>query len=177
MDDGETLHPLLCEHGGAKSRPHESVKMVCGGALRRAGAFIDYERVIPELADQVRRHASEHGQSETGEAEKDRVARLDVVASWPGQTTAWWLDVSVRCPTAERYAAEKPAAADSSTKGEAEKALRYGQAVRPIVFESMGRLGFRSQRTLHEFASAAEQAGSHHARFQCRNGGSRWSEL
>ena len=47
----------------------------------------------------------------------------------------------MRCPHAERHqaSASKPGVAASA--GEAEKAQRYGEAVRPLVYESYGRLG------------------------------------
>ena len=106
-------------------RPHDAVKMALSKVLHRAGAAVDVERVIPELADSVWDHQADFW--------KDRFARMDVTAMWPGCTTQWWVDVSVRCPTAKRYTASPEGAAE---KGEQEKRTRYNDAVRPVVFES-----------------------------------------
>ena len=49
----ECLHPFRCEHGAAKIRPHDAVEMALANVLARAGADVDVERNIPELADTV----------------------------------------------------------------------------------------------------------------------------
>ena len=56
----ERLHPLQCEHGAAKMRPHDAVKAALSTMLHRAGAAVDVERVIPELADSVKRVEDAH---------------------------------------------------------------------------------------------------------------------
>ena len=70
-----------------------------------------------------------------------RCAILDVVSLSPGVLQQLWIDVSVRCPHAERYneSASKPGVA--TVAGETEKTKSYGTAVRALVFETYGRLG------------------------------------
>ena len=70
-----------------------------------------------------------------------RCAILDVVSWFPGVLQQLWIDVSVRCPHAERYneSASKPRVA--AVAGEMEKTKRYGTAVRSLIFETYGRLG------------------------------------
>ena len=148
--DDDQHHPHRCEHGAAKLRPHESLKHRTSEFLRRAEAFVDIERVIPELAD----YAWDRKEKKW----KPRVARMDIVAQWPGSSVQWWLDVSVRAASAIKHqrcegATMMPGAAAAA--GEKEKRQRYGDAVRAIVFETQGRLGNRGQRTLKELAAAA----------------------
>ena len=71
-----------------------------------------------------------------------------------------WMDVSVRCPHAERYneSASKPGAA--TVAGEAEKTKRYGMAVRALVFETYGRLGGEGTKLLRDLVT---------------NGGGKWT--
>ena len=63
-----------------------------------------------------------------------RCAILDEVPWFPG--VLLWMDVSVRCPP--RKCVETRVAA---VAGETVKTKRYGTAVRPLVFETYGRLG------------------------------------
>ena len=70
-----------------------------------------------------------------------RCSIMDVVSCFPEVLQQLWVDVSVRCPHAERYhesALETRVAAGS---GKLEKPKRYGAAVRSLVFETCGRLG------------------------------------
>ena len=64
-----------------------------------------------------------------------RCAILDVVSWFPGVLQQLWIDVSVRCPHAERHneSASKPWVA--AVAGEAEKTKRYGTAVRSRLVE------------------------------------------
>ena len=57
-----------------------------------------------------------------------RCAIWDVVSWYAGVLQQLWMDVSVRCPHAERYNEAKLGAVASA--GETEKAKRYGTAVR-----------------------------------------------
>ena len=53
---GKLTHAFLCNKGAALMRAHKSPARALGDQLTQAGAFVDYERVVPQLA----RHASEH---------------------------------------------------------------------------------------------------------------------
>ena len=88
---------------------------------------------VPELYDWVRNNNEA--------APVMRCAILHVVSWFLGVLQQPWMDVSVRCPHAERYneSASKPGVA--VVAGEAEKTRRYGRAVRALVFETHGRLG------------------------------------
>ena len=89
-----------------------------------------------------------------------RCAILDVVSWFLGVLQQLWIDVSVRCPHAERYtdSASNPA-------GETEKTKRYGMAVRALVFETCGRLGDEGTKLLRDLVATAAANGqcSRHA--------------
>ena len=69
------------------------------------------------------------------------------------------MDVSVRCPHAERYneSALKPGVA--AVDGQAEKTKRYGTAVRHWVFETHGRLGTEGTKLLRDLVASAVANG------------------
>ena len=106
------------------------------------------ERHVPELYDWVR-----------DKDEAMRCAILEVVFWFPGVLQQLWIDVSVRCPHAERYneSASKPGVA--AVAGEAEKTTRYGTAVRPLVFETFGRLGSEGTKLLRDLVATAGANG------------------
>ena len=97
---------------------------------------------VPELHDWV--------SNDTDAAPKVRCAILDVVSWFPGVLQHLWMDVSVRCPHAERYneSASKPGVA--AVAEETEKTKRCGTAVRPLVFETYGRLGGEGSKLLRD---------------------------
>ena len=70
-----------------------------------------------------------------------------------------WIDVSVRCPHAERYneCASKPGVA--TVAGEAEKTKRNGMAVRALVFDTCGRLGGEGTKLLRDLVTTAAANG------------------
>ena len=119
--------------------------------LRRAGAATDIERTVPELHDTV--------WSPDKRQWIDRTARMDVVTVFPTSLSQWWLDVSIRSVHAERYNDDIAVAGAACRSGEQEKQQRYGAHVRPIVFESQGRLGRRGVLALRELATAASSVG------------------
>ena len=88
-----------------------------------------------------------------------RCAILDVVSWFPGVLQQLWMDVSVRCPHAERCSesASKPGVA--AVAGEAEKTKRYGTAVRSLVFETFGRLGGEGTKLLRDLVATAAANG------------------
>ena len=69
-----------------------------------------------------------------------------------------WIDVSMRCPHAERYneSASKPWV--SAVAGEAGKTKRYVTAVRALVFETYGRLG-EGTKLLRDLVTTAAANG------------------
>ena len=88
-----------------------------------------------------------------------RCAILDVVSWFPGVLQQLWIDVSVRCPHAERYneSASKPGVA--AVAGEAEKTKRCGMAVRALVFETYGRLGGDGTKLLRDLVTTGAANG------------------
>ena len=65
----------------------------------------------------------------------------------------------VRCPHAERCneSASKPGVAVEA--GESEKSMRYGTGVRPLVFETCGRLGEDGTKLLRDSVTTAAATG------------------
>ena len=109
------------------------------------------ERHVPELCDWVKNNDEA--------ALVVLCAILDVVSWFPSVQQQLWIDVSVRCPHAERYneSASKPGVA--AVAGEAEKTKRYGTAVRALVFETCGRLGGEGTKLLRDLVTTAAANG------------------
>ena len=84
---------------------------------------------------------------------------MDAVVAFPGQLQASWLDVSIRCPHAERYGRSEIAAGSAATAGENEKFARYGQQVQPLVWETFGRMGVRSLGVHRRLAACGSRVG------------------
>ena len=143
------FHAHSCKHGGARQRPHKAVQQTLARLVQQADGDCDLERYIPELYDEVQRN----GRMET------RCAIMDAVVAFPGQLQASWLDVSIRCPHAERYGRSESAAGSAATAGENEKFARYGQQVQPLVWETFGRMGVRSRETLRRVVTTAASGG------------------
>ena len=129
-------HPYCCKCGGARTRPHRAVLCTLQRLIEQAGGHADDERHVPELYD--------WDVPLGGTTPELRCAILDVVSWFPSVLQQHWIDVGVRCPHADQYhdSASRPGVAASA--GEAEKAQRYGEAVRPLIYESYGRLGPRA---------------------------------
>ena len=77
----------------------------------------------------------------------------------PGCLQQLWIDVSVRCPHAERYCDSASSPGAAAYAGETEKTERYGTAVRSLVFETYGRLGDEGTKMLRELVSTAAANG------------------
>ena len=137
-------HSFYCKYGGARARPHRAVQCTLRRLNEQAGGYADMERHVPELHD------------------------------WAGVLQQLLIDVSVRCPHAERYndSASKPGVA--AVAGEAEKRKRYGMAVRALVFETYGRLGGEGTKLLRDLVATA--AANSAARMLSDDGGPSWSE-
>ena len=96
------FHLFCCQYGRARTRPHRAVHCTLRRLIEQAGGYADVERHVPELYDWV--------SNDNDAAPKVRCAILDVVSWCPGVLQQLWIDVSVRCPHAERYheSASKP---------------------------------------------------------------------
>ena len=90
---------------------------------------------------------------------KQRIARMDIVATFPSSLVQWWLDVSVRSIHAERYPDMPAHAGLAARAGEHEKKVRYGTGVKAIVFETQGRLGAQGAAALRDLAVATSASG------------------
>ena len=99
------FHPFCCKYAGARNRPHRVVQCTLRRLVEQAGGHADMQRHVLELYDW---HTNKDGK-----APVMRCAILDVVSWFPGVLQQYWIDVSVRCPHAERYrdSASKPGAA------------------------------------------------------------------
>ena len=137
-------HSFYCKYGGARARPHRAVQCTLRRLIEQAGGDADMERHVPELHD------------------------------WAGVLQQLLIDVSVRCPHAERYndSASKPGVA--AVAGEAGKTKRYGTAVRSLVFETFRRLGGEGTKLLRDLVATA--AANSAARMLSDDGGPSWSE-
>ena len=95
-------HSFCCKYGRARNRPHRAVQCTLRRLIEQAGSYADMERHVPELYCWVRKNNEA--------APEMRCAILDVVSWFLGVLQQLWMDVSVRCPHAERYneSASKP---------------------------------------------------------------------
>ena len=85
--DRNGLHAELCAIGPTRNRTHKAIARTLGFCLKRAGAFVDYERVAPHL----------YRWDDRGVCEE---AYMDVWVSWPGSFSNCKVDVTVRYPFA-----------------------------------------------------------------------------
>ena len=135
-----------CRKGVAKNRPHDALKRMLARLLAAAGAFVDEERIVPELC--------------LGDPTKDDYmeATMDIVATFPTATSQCWIDVTIRSPHAVNYnqspiinAANTPGVAAEA--GVQDKLQRYkSTSVYPVSFEVYGRIATGSLRRLQELA-------------------------
>ena len=123
-------------------RPHRHLAAVLRRELRAAGAEVDMERVVPELIDR---------RPQTADDKRDAV--LDLVVSFPGAFMQGWVDVSIRCPHAERYGRADQVPGKAAAKAAEEKHERYGAYVLPLAFETYGRLESAGRLTLEILAA------------------------
>ena len=137
--------------GETRTRPHRAVQHTLRRLIEQAGGYADMERHVPELYNWVKKNNEA--------APVMRCAILDVVSWLPGVLQQPWIDVSVRCPHAERHteSASKPGVA--AVAGEAEKTKRCGMAVRALVFETYGRLGGEGTKLLRDLVKTTAANG------------------
>ena len=117
------FHSYGCKYGRARNRPHRAVQCTLRRLIEHAGDCADMERHVPELYEWV---------SNNNEAAPImRCAILDVVSWFPGVLHQLWMEVSVRCPHAERYneSASKPGVAAGAGRDGENEALWYGRAI------------------------------------------------
>ena len=79
-------------------------------------------------------------------------AILDFVMHIRGGFLTVPLDVTIRCPHADRYLQSDTTPGIASQDAELEKIERYGSTVSPIALESYGRMGIASQQALKDFS-------------------------
>ena len=144
-------HALLCKAGPARMRPHRHLAAVLCREMRAIGAEVDMERVVPELIDR---------RPQTPAEKRDAV--LDLVVSFPGAFAQSRVDVSIRCPHADRYGRADHVPGEAAAKAADEKHERYGPFVLPLAFGSYGRLGNAGRRTLEILAAHAGACAKDH---------------
>ena len=109
--------------------------------LERAGAEVDLERPIPALY----RIDTEGKVTE---------AILDAVVITPGCFSTVPVDVTIRCPHAQRTATRASATPSvAAGQGEEDKHNRYGSSVLPLALETYGRMGRTSLQSVHQLAN------------------------
>ena len=94
-------------------------------------------------------------------------AILDVIVITPGCSSMTPIDVTIRCPHAQRvatHASRTPSAAAEA--GEKDKHSRYGSSVLPIALETYGRMGRKSMQSVGHLANQTV-AASVSSRFHC----------
>ena len=116
--------PVVLQVRRSQDQTTRAVQCTLRRLIEQAGGYADMERHVPELYDSVKNNNEV--------APTMRCAILDVVSWFPGVLQQLWIDVSVRCPHAERCneSALKPGVA--AVAGEAEKTKRCGTAVRSV---------------------------------------------
>ena len=135
------IHPHLCKRGPARQRPHRALMVSLKRVLERAGAEVDLERSIPALY----RIDTEGKVTE---------AILDAVIITPGCFGTVPVDVTIRCPHAQRTttrASETPSVA--AGEGDKDKHTRYGSSVLPLALETYGRMGRKSMQSVNQLAN------------------------
>ena len=123
-------------------RPHRALAATLAAKLRAGGAEVDLERTVVELA----KYDAEGRVTE---------AILDLYVVFPGAVAPFYIDVTIRCPRAERYAQawRRPGAA--ATAAVKQKEARYGPRVITVAMESYGRIAVESVAGLEFLAARA----------------------
>ena len=126
--------------GPARFRTHKALIATLRREVLKQGAYADVERFCPELY----KRRSDGSWNE---------ARLDLVIRYPGCLQSLMVDVAVYSPYAKSRDRCAVVPGFAARAGENAKLARYGECVRPLVFESFGRLGAKSMDTLYELAA------------------------
>lgn len=141
----EQHHPHVCKAGKVTMRGHRQLASALARLIRQAGGEADIERYCPEL----------YKVDERSEQGAMRLAIMDVVAHFPGTWKQYNIDITIRCPHAERYERTVVKPAVAAKAGEKEKFKHYGNAVMPVSFETYGRLGARGIEALDRLIAVA----------------------
>ena len=142
LDQG-LRHVWHCRTSTARLRVHNAIARTLALLLQAAGGNVDLERAVPAMAVE----------KPDG---KVTDAILDVTCWFPGRIEWFALDVTIRFPGSKRYVGAARKAGEAASVGEREKVRRYGQDVLPLAFETGGRLGAASMRSLQTLALAAQ---------------------
>ena len=110
--------------------------------VRQSGGNADIERPTQSLA---RRR-------EDGSI---REAIMDVLASWPSVLQRWHIDVTIRSPISERYAAATLHPQKALKQAAADKKARYGRGVVAIAVGVLGRRADASLQHIEAMTAAA----------------------
>ena len=140
--DSTLNHPQLCKQGPARMRPHRALAHALARVLRACRAEVDIERVVPELV-------------RVGDTGVVQEAVMDLVATFPGSVRPLYIDVTIRCPHAARYAQAATKPGQAAAAAVADKKSRYGMEVLPVVFETYGRAALETTRSLELIAAHA----------------------
>ena len=140
--DASMVHPAVCKQGVARQRPHRMLAATMAGCLRKVGAEIDMERTVVELA-----HFAEDGEVTE--------AILDLWVQFPGHTTPVYLDVTIRCPQAQRYTTAWKMPGAAAAYAVKQKETRYGPRVLAIALETYGRVAAVTVANLESLACTA----------------------
>ena len=140
--DTSMVHPQLCKQGPARMRPHRALAAAVARELCRCGAEVDLERTVVELA-----------QWDADGSIKEAI--LDLVVTFPGSVQQLFIDVTIRCPHADRYLHAAHSPGEAASCAAREKMERYGASVLPVAMETYGRIAIESQRSLEHLASHA----------------------
>ena len=124
-------------------RAHRHVQHALCRELRKAGAEVDLERVVPELSGRARPNAN-----------SEPIAIVDLYVTVPGRPERFLVDVTVRSPHAARYVDAATRCGTAAAAGAKEKRDLYGPQVLPLPFESYGRLGEAGRETLSSLTAA-----------------------
>ena len=82
-------------------------------------------------------------------------AVLDLWVAFPGHTCPIYLDVTIRCPLAQRYSTAWKTPGVAATYAVRQKEARYGPKVITIALESYGRLAVETVAALESLACTA----------------------
>ena len=133
---------LNCASKGPHMRPHRALAAVLARELRHCRAEVGLERTVVELTKQ-------DGQGNF----KDAI--LDLVVTFPGAVQAHYIDVTIRCPHAERYEHAGHAPGEAASTAVREKRAHYGSSVLTVAMETYGRFAAEIHRALEVLASQA----------------------
>ena len=123
-------------------RPHRALAAALARFLRECRTEVDIDRTVPELIRVAPNGAVQE-------------AVLDLVVIFPGSVQLLCIDVSIRCPHAQRYGQAAASPGEAADAAIADKRSRYGSDVFTVVVELYGRLAGDARRALDHIATHA----------------------